>query len=408
MKLKIYGNCITKKLIVFSLFSLLLVSCNSKYKLEESPVLENSIIVIKPNLERVQLDISAILDTVRFVKLEIVEKSIIGKIDKLIVFEDRIYLLDNQTSSLFVFNMDGKFIFKISKIGHGPGEYTQLDYFDIDFENRQIVLTDLTGYWILKYDLEGNYISRKKIPFWIEGVAPVLNNGTVVYANHRDNKHVFEQEYNLFYLDSSMKISKAYFPYNSSDFINPTIKFSTPETGDFYTYNKNRHFFSPYKNQVYQVTEEGLKSKYLFDFKEEGFNEEYLSQKTDLYQHMKKGEFYQLAGVFENEDVVIFSFYQRSNGIGHLGYYSKNNKKSICSLGFTAGKNNYFHGNTIAAYNSWIIAKVKPEELLSWVKTIDKNTISPENEYSRLKKNIADSVSQDDNPLLMFYKLKQF
>lgn len=400
---------LTRQLVVMILLIvLLLVSCDNKPRIKESLIAEGSTTVIKPKLDYSQLDISAILDTVKFVKLESTDKSFIGNINKVIVFEDRIYVLDIQTSSLFVFNMDGKFIFKISRIGRGPEEYIQLDFFDIDLENKQIVLTDLMGYWMLRYDLEGNYVSRKKIPFWIEGVVPIFNNGAVVYSNHRNNNSKLGQEYNIFYLDSLMQISKAYFPYKSSNFDNPRIKFITPQSGSFYTYNKSRYFFSPYKDQVYQITEEGLNPKYLFDFEGKAFNEEYLSQKNELKRYMEKGEFYSLVGVLENDDYVIFSFYLTSNPIGHIGYYSKKSGRVICSAGFTIGENNYFEGYTIATYDSWIIATVQPEWLLSWGKGIDKNKIPLESEYAKLKKNVADGITLEDNEVLMFYKLKKF
>jgi len=409
MMLKMPYFFLTRQLVVMILLIvLLLVSCDNKPRIKESLIAEGSTTVIKPKLDYSQLDISAILDTVKFVKLELTDKSFIGNINKVIVFEDRIYVLDKQTSSLFVFNMDGKFIFKISRIGRGPEEYIQLDFFDIDLENKQIVLTDLMGYWMLRYDLEGNYVSRKKIPFWIEGVVPIFNNGAVVYSNHRNNNSKLGQEYNIFYLDSLMQISKAYFPYKSSNFDNPQIKFITPQSGSFYTYNKSRYFFSAYKDQVYQITEEGLNPKYLFDFEGKAFNEEYLSQKNELKRYKEKGEFYSLVGVLENDDYVIFSFYLTSNPIGHFGYYSKKSGRVICSAGFTIGENNYFEGNTIATYDSWIIATVQPERLLSWGKGIDKNKIPLESEYAKLIKNVADGITLEDNEVLMFYKLKKF
>lgn len=406
MKSKIiFYYSLRQRFILSLLFCILLVSCNSKIKIETSLIPDNSIQVIKPNIDYAQCDISSILDTVRFVKLELTEKSIIGDINKVVVFEDRIYVLDKQTYSLLIFNMDGEFVFRISRIGHGPGEYVQLDFFDIDFENRQIVLTDLMGYRILRYDLKGNFISGKKIPFWVEGVTHVFDNGTIVFANHRDNKHALNQEHNVFYLDSSMRVSKAYFPYNSSNFNNPRIHFITPQTGSFYTYNKNRYFFSPFKNRVYKIEKEGLNAEYLFDFGEMSFNEEYLNQKNKLKHYMNKGNFYQLANVLENNDFVIFSFYQPSHPIGHLGYYSKKDGKVIGSVSFAVGKD-YFDGNNIATYGSWIVATVPPEALLSWAKNIEEKKISLESEYAKLKKNVADKITLEDNQVLMFYKLR--
>lgn len=41
--------------------------------------------------------------------MELTDESIIGYIQKLIVYKGRIYILDTQTSSLFIFDMEGRF-----------------------------------------------------------------------------------------------------------------------------------------------------------------------------------------------------------------------------------------------------------------------------------------------------------
>lgn len=80
-----------------------------------------------------------------------------------------------------------------------------MDFFDIDYAREQILLTDLMGCQVLRYDLKGRFIERMKIPLWIEGLAPVFQKGYVVYANFRNNKRVMSPEYNLICLDSLMK-----------------------------------------------------------------------------------------------------------------------------------------------------------------------------------------------------------
>lgn len=393
----------------FFVVALIMAGCEKKPAIAESQFIEEPVAVIKPvpNQNYEQYDLSDVLDSVKFVRLELSRESLIGNIDKVIVFQDRIYVLDRQTNSLFAFTMNGQYISKISSVGNGPGEYIQLDFFDIDYENSQIILTDLMGYWIFRYDLEGNYISRQKIPFWIEGVTSMPNQGFAVYANHRGNTHKFKNEFNLFYLDSAMQISKAYFPYNSAIFNNPRISFATSQTGTFYTYNKDRYFFSPFKDHVYQVTKDGLRPKYRFDFGEKTFDEKYLSRKSELKNYMEKGDFFQLANILENDDFVIFSFYQASVRIGYMGFYSKHSKKIICSPGFTV-KGDSFHGNNITAYDSWIVAAFNPADLLSWSASIDKKKSSLDSEYAKLKKSIAEKVTMEDNQVLMFYKLRSF
>jgi len=185
--------------------------------MEESDFLldsEFSLISVNPNDEIV--DFEQYIDSVYYVRLELGYESIIGRIDKVLVFENNIYILDGQTSSIFVFDMNGRYVSKICKIGNGPGEYNKLYYFDIDIEKRHIVVTDLVTYWNIRYDMNGKYLSRKRIPINTGGFAPISNGKYVSFSRFFDNSGFYDPEYNIFYLDSMMRVEKAFFLYKLS------------------------------------------------------------------------------------------------------------------------------------------------------------------------------------------------
>src|SRR5690606_16674536 len=52
------------------------------------------------------------------------------------------YLLDIDSNSIFIFNRDGSFHNKISRIGGGPGEYLQIVDFDISKDDNSIWVYD--------------------------------------------------------------------------------------------------------------------------------------------------------------------------------------------------------------------------------------------------------------------------
>jgi hypothetical protein len=271
-----------KKNIIYLItivLSAIFCACNQKMKIDENEILKPGdveVINLKALPHDPHIDIVPLLDTVRFVQLELTDESVIGYIQKIRLYKDRIYVLDTQTSSLLAFNIDGEYLFKIANVGKGPGEYTQLDFFDIDTKNEQIVLTDLMGYWVMRYDMEGHFICRRKIPFWVEGLVPNYDQGVVVYCNFRDNKTKLNQEYNLMYLDSLMTVQKAYFSYNSTVIQRMNVKFATPRTGVFYPYKDDFFLLSPQGNEVYKVEKEGLVPVYKFDFGEQSFKPHWL------------------------------------------------------------------------------------------------------------------------------------
>lgn len=112
--------------------------------------------------------------------------------------------------------------------------------------------------------------------------------------------------------------------------------------------------------------------------------------------------------MLENDEFLVFSLFNNLFPISYTGYYSKETGNVICSPFFALGKNSYLSGYNIATYNSWIIAKLQVDNLLSWDEFTDKNKILLENEFLRDRKNLTKELTLDDNPVLMFYKLKSF
>jgi hypothetical protein len=98
------------------------------------------------------------LSYIQYIPLETSEECLIGYADKTLIWNNRIYVADfTNAMALFVFDMNGKFLFKIAKRGQGPGEYIKLHDFDIQV-NGDIYMLDQHTKKILIYDPEGEYL----------------------------------------------------------------------------------------------------------------------------------------------------------------------------------------------------------------------------------------------------------
>lgn len=109
------------------------------------------------------------IENVSYIQLETEENSLIGIITNIYVSTDRIYVLDAiKTKSLFIFDISGKFINRICRLGNGPGEYRYLMDFVVNEEQDEIILlaagnkiiiTNLQGKFVREQILEKNYYS---------------------------------------------------------------------------------------------------------------------------------------------------------------------------------------------------------------------------------------------------------
>jgi len=380
------------------------MSCRDKDPQKENKIIDDSrAVIIKPDFSEPCKNIYPYLDTLKYVPLELTDSSMIGSIDRIAAYKGRLYIMDMKTSSLFVYTMDGKYLFKIHSVGQGPQEYIQLDFLSIDFEQQNIVLTDLFGYWIMRYDMNGHFISRQKIPFFVEGVATIHDKGIVLYANFRDNTRHFKKEYNLYYLDSLNRIQKKYFPYTSSKV--KSSMFDAAMNGGFYTYNGQCNFFRTYNDTVCQLTPNGLVAKYIFNLNGTGFDQSYLGKRIDeISAYTKKRDYNCLDNVAEDDRWLSYTF--TSDIFFWMGFYSKKSGKTLTALHYDNGHQFFNVARVEAIYNSWFIAQLSVEDLISSRDTYKKQ--SSEGMAKKELLTLLDTLKEEANPVLVLFKLKDF
>jgi len=103
----------------------------------------------------------------RYIPLETTDDCLIGDIYKVLIRDNRIYVADyDKAMALFVFDMEGKFLFKIAERGQGPREYVSFRDFDIQ-SNGDIYMFDLFGQKFLVFDSAGEYLREIKIDYYL-------------------------------------------------------------------------------------------------------------------------------------------------------------------------------------------------------------------------------------------------
>lgn len=98
-----------------------------------------------------------------------------GRIDKIKVAKDRVYVLDSHMMSLTVHDMGGRLLAKVGTRGQGPQEYVHLTDFDVDSRGRVFVL-DGSQNKLLSYT--DSYVCTEvfRLPFQADIVAALEND----------------------------------------------------------------------------------------------------------------------------------------------------------------------------------------------------------------------------------------
>ncbi len=103
--------------------------------------------------------LSAFADDIEFIPLQTTRESLIGGPARRVVSrEQRIYVSD--ATRIMCFDIEGRFLYKLDKLGRGPGEYSVIFYFDVDPDNKYLVIPN--HYKLLFYGISdtGFYFQR--------------------------------------------------------------------------------------------------------------------------------------------------------------------------------------------------------------------------------------------------------
>ncbi|MBR4043147.1 MAG: 6-bladed beta-propeller [Bacteroidaceae bacterium] len=89
-----------------------------------------------------------------FVKLDTVSESLLSDVSKVLVGEERLYVLPMMDPRVFIFSKEGKYIHSLKR-GQGPGEIRFV--YDMDLHDGNLYVYD-NYRTIRKYDKDGNFL----------------------------------------------------------------------------------------------------------------------------------------------------------------------------------------------------------------------------------------------------------
>ena len=256
---------------------------------------------------------------VKIVNLETNEDCLITAISQLEIKDSMIFVLDIM-SKLFVFNIDGRFIAQIGRIGEGPGEYRVLNAFYLD--DTSVVIIDGYKSALIKYDFKGKYLSSEKIPmeFIRQSMQAVKMENTLFLAHgisgiqENDNMAV-----SVIDLKTNQLKSKqfSYAPIKLNNYIHHYSKhlMSKSEEGvSLITllcdtiYNYNGQLFTP-KYVVETPSKMASKSQ---------ITENTESLTSDIVRLGKDGFFTGFWGIFETSEHIILEWWDKGIIAGYF------------------------------------------------------------------------------------------
>ncbi|WP_062124501.1 6-bladed beta-propeller [Geofilum rubicundum] len=367
---------------------LFLASCNRTT--QDSKTLSPDIVTIdvKESDFIVNGKLSDVISIDSLVFLEYTDESIIGEIDKVLVSEDRIYVVDRHSAkSIFCFDRKGNFINSYNAIGRGPQEY--LEIFDTSFfRDKMYVFAAPNQFFVLDENLkfEKSIDINWTVDIPLDPDYPyfsVINSETILFCHPSAHYH-----YHLYNLSKQA-------------FISSHIKrLGTLDVSSQRNLTKNtsgKMFLSRFYNDtIYTVSENLMTPEYIINF-EKPMTDNEIEERLKLnaynsFNHPRPQKMYNVSSFIYNEEYISFEFeFKRS---GHFCFY--NPEKNIMKIFNNSLENDLFQGTYLRSSIGH-----HQNSNITWLEVTGLVDNKEEISFS-----IPDDLSYDSNPALVFYRPK--
>ena len=410
--MKILKNLLSKKDMkhISALFTLLALLCFSSCQSKPSGTPVQNV-VLDLDLDQ-KLFLSEIADSIEVISLEHTNESDISLVWRIIPYKDRYYIKNGITESyVLVFDRNGKFIYRLDKRGQGPGEYASLEDIAIDPKREELVLLTADS-GILKYDLDGNFISRIKSVYGdnlaIDSVGNLYQTTDCTDANPNSLLFISETD-SVFFgkvtRDDYLRMNR-YVHSNLFDCHNGSVYHS-----------------APYCDSIFNVTN-GIRIPFLYinyngknipvkEIFKEGRNFKITNQYKADYKDRFRTDTYQIS------DNFLYVSAMEGNALDVMALYSFRTGKTLS--GHRLIDDVFFPNNTYvfksfntprAVEDGWLLWFVRPSWLLRGYNTYKKN-VSPEKWEAFCKRHpklveVCSQLDEESNPVLFRIKVKDF
>lgn len=262
------------KRFYLSLLVLILISCADNS--EKDYRVKN----IEINLKKESLidykTMANMVEKVSFIPLKhITEESLIGYIDKIVVTDAHIAIMDESNKILNLYDWEGNFVRRIGKIGQGPGEYVGLGDFQI--YNDTVFMFDAPRNKMLAYTIDGEFVAQRDLPFQVD-IFSILDNNLWLWGVSSYNEKKYKDA-QIISTDKDFDFIKEYVGYNKN--VDHNVKLSY-----YFVHSSNKVIYHQgLENEVYIFQQDGTLSECLyFDFGEYNIKKEYIRDVNKLWE----------------------------------------------------------------------------------------------------------------------------
>ena len=336
-------------------------------------------------------DLKNIVDsTVAIIPLETSDHCLISKIDKIEIADNCIYIQDNLAQSIYIFDMEGKYINKINRRGQGPGEYANLSYMTVT--DSTIVILDHHTRKCFEYSKNTLTFLREERIFekiWCTEVFTLP--GSTYYINEWSNSTL--GKYRLFSRKGGSNEFEKYLPFNEEPI-------GIGMSGTLYGISGNTAtVVYTGDNNIYRVSAEGVYPEYEIIFK----NQKVAYTPDEVTSVSGSGQVLGIRSIQESEKYLVITPSLTGNESYVCIYNKQDSTTIIYDIATSINSNSEYLFNIKKIINNQIIDWNDAPTLLVLNEYVySKKEFKNQNNKQRLDRLFQD-LTKESNPVLFIY-----
>jgi hypothetical protein len=355
-------------------------------------------IQIKPEYFKDQMfNFINLIDSVHYVKLETNDNCLFGTINKIKIINDTIYLGDmNNTKAIYAFSLTGKFLYKISKVGKGPGEYV----YPVDFGilNKHIVIYDDKLCKLLFFTKEGKFEVEKPVKVFLGTTFTGLQNDILAFNSCGIENNTHE----LIVTDCEGKTLEMHFKIE--DWMKK-ILYTNP--GCFSTDDSNCFFIPTHNDTIYKLNGTTPEPYLNIDFGKLTLTKDAITEKskTNDKHFISVDDFATISRFYNTKDYSILSFSYKKD----LKLALIKNPDTLIIVGsgvISTEDTDYLPFWPIASYKNKFVSIIYSNNVIYALQNHTKNIDMKKTKIYQQLGNDLLNFKDTDNPIIAIYSLK--
>lgn len=318
-----------------------------------------------------------------------------------IEMNDRFYLIDDNGREVFVFDLQGNYIGRISNSGRSNKEYVQINQIFPDHKNNRILLLDNMKFNLHVYNEDLTLERVIPVGYFPSGFAAWDNNYAIFdFCGKNERNNPIIKENNVTIIDDNGEIL---YGFSACKTPNP-IKFIMSQNIKILSDGQIR-FTPPFSNIIYSISgKDSLKAEYAIDLS--NFNRTLSSQESSSLEHIMTPD---------NSERLDLREYEKKGYTFWIGFFRETKDHLLIRLGYHKNLNVIFNKNT-KSIKTYDVEANHCSEILDY-STIQSNNylyfiIYPINQKEKYKETIEglglnyEDINNRENPTLIRCKFK--